>query len=154
DRYVRIHEIGTHSILGAFAMACVTAAVVKGMAQWRDAVGDPRRVALRPHPAAFGRLLAAATAGAMSHLALDVVSGARIRIGWPIVPRVVTLPLVAMGDPWLIAICIGGLMALWRGGQRLRTVSRAMIAAAVVFLAIKGVLLARALRASGFGNAP
>jgi len=154
DRYVRVHEIGTHSIFGALAMACLTAAVVKGVARLRDAVGDARRVARRRNPAPFGVLLAAATAGAFSHLALDVASGARIRIAWPIVPRVVTLPLVAMADPWLIAICVVGLLALRRGGQPLRTVSRAMIAAALVFLAIKGVLLARALRVSGFGDAP
>src|SRR5262249_15168239 len=104
DRYVRVHEIGTHSIAGAFAMACVTAAVVRGVGILRRGrhMGRP----LQP----FSVLAAAAMAGAMSHLVLDVVSGARIRVGWPFVSPVVTLPLVAMADPWLVAICIIGLL--------------------------------------------
>src|SRR5881296_177550 len=103
DRYVRVHEIGTHSIFGAFAMAGLTAAVVRGVG----------RHAGRPPQAGFRALFGAATAGAMSHIVLDVVSGARIRAGWPIVSPAVTLPLVAMADPWLIAICLIGLLALW-----------------------------------------
>src|SRR5438552_833373 len=158
DRYVRVHEIGTHSILGALVMACLTAIVVKTVARFRG--GDPKRVALQP-------LLGAATAGAMSHIVLDVVSGARIRLGWPIVSPVATLPCVAMADPWLIGICIAGLLALTPGlsdvrsggvegpGQlRLRTVSRAVLAGAIVLLGIKGVLLARALRGSNFSTVP
>ena len=103
----------------------------------------------------------------MSHIVLDVVSGARIRVGWPIVSPVVTLPLAAMADPWLIGICIAGLLALWPalsdvggGGvegprrPRLRTVSRGVLTGAIVLLGIKGVLLARALRGSNFSNAP
>src|SRR5438105_4523088 len=135
DRYVRVHEIGTHSILGALVMACLTATVVKTVARFRG--GDPKRVALQP-------IVGAATAGAMSHIVLDVVSGARIRVGWPIVSPVVTLPLVAMADPWLIGICIAGLLALWPalsdvggGGvegprrPRLRTVSRGVLTGAI-----------------------
>src|SRR5438445_10322836 len=103
DRYVRVHEIGTHSILGALVMACLPATVVKTVARFRG--GDPTRRGGpvcppategrhmgRPLQAGFRALLGAATAGAMSHIVLDVVSGARIRVGWPIVPNVVTLP--------------------------------------------------------------
>jgi hypothetical protein len=93
-------------------------------------------------------LLAAATAGATSHLALDLVSGARIRVGWPLVDQRVSLPLVAMADPWLIGICVAGLFALWPGRMRLRTVARAILVAAAVFLAFKGARLHRALRLS------
>jgi len=116
----------------------------------RRSASDPERVALQP----FGVLLAAALAGAMSHIVLDVASGARIRVGWPIVSPVVTLPCVAMADPWLIGISVVGLLALWPGRRHLRTVSRVMIAAAVVFLTIKGALLTRALRASSFTGIP
>src|SRR5262249_18819124 len=75
--------------------------------------------------------------------------------GWPFVSPVVTLPLVAMADPWLVAICIIGLLALWPGGLRLRVVSRAMVVAAVLFLAIKGVQLGRVLRTTSIlGHVP
>src|SRR5947208_2614277 len=90
--------------------------------------------------------------------AADRHEPARRRVGWPIVSPVVTLPLVAMADPWLIGICIAGLLALWPalsdvggGGvegprrPRLRTVSRGVLTGAIVLLGIKGVLLARAL---------
>jgi hypothetical protein len=165
DRYVRVHEAGTHSILGALVMAGLTAAVVTGVARIRD-VRSARRAGpvwpldaggrhlSRPLPARAVILLAAATVGAMSHLVLDVGSGARVRLGWPIAPHRVTLPLVAMADPWLIAICVGGLAALWPGRRPLRTVSRTLVVAAIVLFAVKGALLARALRTSGFGDTP
>jgi len=159
DRYVRIHEIGTHSIAGALVMACLTAAVVRVVSSARrggpvyppDAEG--RHVG-RPLHVGFLALLGAATAGAMSHIVLDAASGARIRAGWPIVSPVVTLPCVAMADPWLIGICVAGLLARWVGRQPLRTVSRALVGAAIVFLTIKGALLARALRTSTVAGAP
>src|SRR5438105_11827560 len=149
DRYVRVHEVGTHSILGAFVMACLTATAVHAVSSARRggpvcAAGAEGRHVRRPLQPGFRALLGAATAGAMSHIVLDVVSGARIRVGWPIVSPVVTLPLVAMADPWLIGICIAGLLALWPalsdvggGGvegprrPRLRTVSRGVLTGAI-----------------------
>lgn len=143
DRYLRVHEVGTHSLVGALAMAVFTAAGV------RFAMGPVGR-GTRPRHRIGARdaLLAAAAAGAMSHLALDLVSGARIRAGWPLVQQRVSLPLVAMADPWLIGICVAGLLALWPGRRRLRPVARAIVVAAAVFLAFKGALLHRALRMS------
>jgi hypothetical protein len=79
---------------------------------------------------------------------LDVISGARIRVAWPLVDARVALPLVAMADPWLGAIFVAGLLALWPGRQRLRTVAACMLGIAVVFLCVKGALLDRALRSS------
>jgi membrane-bound metal-dependent hydrolase YbcI (DUF457 family) len=152
DRYVRFHEIGTHSIAGAIAMACLTAVVVRMGDPKR--FGDSQRVALRLqesvalHLPGFGALFAAATAGALSHLILDLVCGGRIRLGWPLVQDRVTMPLVAMADPWFIAICVAGLLALWPGRRPLRFVSRAIVGAAIVLLSVKGALLARALRSS------
>ena len=142
DRYVRIHEIGTHSAAGAFAMACLTAFVVRRVARFRG------------HHTRYAVLLASATAGAMSHLSLDLVSGARIRVGWPLIQQRVSLPLVAMADPWLIGICIAGLLALWPGGRRVRTVSRFMLATAIGFLCLKGALLGRALHSSPLATTP
>ena len=92
-------------------------------------------------------LLAAATAGAMSHVALDLVSGARIAIGWPLVNRRVSLPLVAMADPWLIGICIAGLLALWAGPRRhMRTAARFVVVTMTLFLGFKAAMLALAMR--------
>jgi hypothetical protein len=76
------------------------------------------------------------------------MSGARIRLAWPFVDARVALPLVAMADPWLITIFGVGLITLWPGRQRLRTVAPIVLGAAVGFLCLKGVLLDRALRTS------
>src|SRR4051794_6178825 len=58
DRYLRVHEIGTHSIAGAALTACAAAAVVH----------------LFSRKSPYSGLVAAAFAGAMSHIALDVAS--------------------------------------------------------------------------------
>jgi len=142
DRYLRVHEVGTHSIVGALAMAGFTAASVRFVS--RRGLETPTRYRF----GASYAVLAAAAAGAMSHLTLDLVSGARIRIGWPFVQHRLSLPYVAMADPWLIGICLAGLLALWPGRRGSRTVSRAILVAATAFLAFKGALLHRALRMS------
>ena len=132
DIYLRAHQSGTHSIVGALVVACIGAFIVR----------------------VFGResrylpLAAASAAGAMSHLALDAMSGARIRLAWPFADTRVALPLVAMGDPWLIAIFAFGLLAVWPGRQRLRTVAVSMLGIAIAFLCLKGALLHRADRSA------
>ena len=142
DRYVRAHQFGTHSIAGAFAAAAAAAALVAAIARGlrrrrgRGAAPPPR----------FTTLLAAAAAGAMSHIALDLVSGARIAIAWPVVSGRVSLPLVAMADPWFVAISVGGLLLLRAARVRGSLASRCVVAAAAVFLAIKAALLAAALQ--------
>jgi hypothetical protein len=93
-------------------------------------------------------LLAAAAAGALSHLILDIACGGRIQAAWPIARSRVTMPLVAMADPWFIAICVAGLVARWPLRLPRRGVSRAIVAAAVALLALKAVVLARAVRSS------
>lgn len=143
DRYVRIHEFATHSIVGALLLAALTAAVVSTVARWRDRVRPGR-----PPVAAFAVLFWAAAAGALSHLILDIVCGGRLRPGWPLVDGTVTLPLVAMADPWFVAICVAGVLARWPGGLRWGTASRAIVAATIVLLTVKGTLLMRALQSS------
>jgi membrane-bound metal-dependent hydrolase YbcI (DUF457 family) len=132
DIYLRAHAAGTHSIAGGLLIAGASAAIVRGFARGSR----------------YAPLAAAAAAGAMSHLALDVISGARIRLAWPFADTRVALPLVAMADPWLVAIFVAGLLAFWPGRQRLRTVAPFMLGTAVGFLCLKGALLDRALRAS------
>jgi membrane-bound metal-dependent hydrolase YbcI (DUF457 family) len=133
DIYLRAHEIGTHSIAGSLVVAGCAAALVRRLTPGSR----------------YGALWAAASAGALSHVALDVLSGARIRAGWPLVPARVTLPLVAMADPWLLGIFIAGGIALWMGRrQRMRRAAQLTLGAAVAFLCLKGALLGMALRSS------
>jgi membrane-bound metal-dependent hydrolase YbcI (DUF457 family) len=138
DRYLRVHEIGTHSIAGAAATACAAAAIVHLWGQTGDRPGTDRGQTPM-------LLVAAAVGGAMSHLALDVASGARIRLGWPMVQVKISLPLVAMADPWIIGICFVGLLVLWPGGVTMRTAARTVLGLAIGFLCLKGALLERAL---------
>jgi membrane-bound metal-dependent hydrolase YbcI (DUF457 family) len=141
DRYVRAHQFGTHSLLGALTMACLAAVVVRLFA---------RR-------SRYSTLLAAASAGAMSHIALDLVSGARIALGWPLLNRRVSWPLVAMADPWIIGICIAGVIAPLFiasirstrctrpiGGRR-RSAARFVIVTLTLFLAFKAVMFGLAI---------
>jgi membrane-bound metal-dependent hydrolase YbcI (DUF457 family) len=130
DRYLRVHQSGTHSLLGALTMAGLTAGLV-------------RRFAPRSR---YGALAAAAAAGAVSHVALDLASGARIAVGWPLWQRRVSLPLVAMADPWLLGICVAGLVAVWPGRAQARTAARLVLGAMTLFLVFKASMFAVAIR--------
>jgi membrane-bound metal-dependent hydrolase YbcI (DUF457 family) len=147
DRYVRAHQFGTHSLLGALAMAGVTAVVVDQSAK---AFARRRGHERNAQPAAerFAVLFAAAGAGAMSHIALDLLSGARIAIGWPLLDRRVSLPLLAMADPWFVAMCVAWIFLLWPVRLHLRRASRALLAAAAIVLCAKAALLATAVHRS------
>ena len=121
DRYLRVHDIGTHTVAGTVACALVTAAVVRVFARSR-----------------FGPLAVAAWLGASSHVVLDLLSSARLRPGWPVVDAVVSLPAVAMADPWLLTLCVAGAVA-----ARLRPTrhtSGLMLAAIAAFVLAKGGL--------------
>src|SRR5436190_5895131 len=83
DIYLRAHEIGTHALAGGVLVACASAGIVRAFTSRS-----------RYLPLAVG-----ATAGAMSHLALDVLSGARIRLAWPFADGRVSIPVMAMADP-------------------------------------------------------
>jgi membrane-bound metal-dependent hydrolase YbcI (DUF457 family) len=160
DRYVRAHQFGTHSLLGALAMAALAALVVDRAGKAFRRCADDRRAvaqAFRPADGAAGRpeglryrfLFAAAAAGALSHVALDLLSGARIAIGWPLLDRRVSLPLLAMADPWFVALCIAWLFWLWPVRLHLRRASRALLAAAAIFVCVKAALLGVAIDRSG-----
>ena len=118
DRYLRVHEIGSHTILGTIACALLTAGIVK--------------IATRSQ---YTPLVFCAWIGAISHVLLDLLSSARLRPGWPIVDTVVSLPAVAMADPWLLALCAAGGLCFWlfnnvRAGQ-------IVLAGTIVFLLAK-----------------
>ncbi len=128
DRYLRVHEIGSHTAMGTVACALLTAAVV-----WSFVRGS------------LGRLAFCAWLGACSHVLLDLLSSARLRPGWPIVDTVVSLPAVAMADPWLLAICVSGALSSWiaRSGRTPALV----LGVGTLFLLMKG-----AAGAAAFSN--
>jgi membrane-bound metal-dependent hydrolase YbcI (DUF457 family) len=162
DRYVRAHQFGTHSLLGALAMAGLAAVAVDRFVRARPFVGDrdsnnsgvaapcQRARSGRPERAALrSDLLPAAAVGALSPIVLDLLSGARIAIAWPLLNRRVSAPLVAMADPWLLALSLAWLVMLWPARIRLQRASQIVVAAAVVFLCAKASLLGLAIERSG-----
>ena len=137
DIYLRGHEIGTHSIAGALVVGAASGALVAGILSLRL-----RRRPLWPSLAA---LTVAGIAGSLSHIVLDLLCGARIRIGWPMVDARVTFPLIAMADPWFVAPCAAALVAAIVIRRRMRTIARGLLAATVALLCIKGVMLRQAV---------
>jgi len=128
DRYLRVHEIGLHTIVGTLACAALTAAVV--------------RLFVR---GAYPPLFACAWMGAASHVLLDLLSSARLRPAWPFIDAVVSLPVVAMADPWLLTLCLASAMSFWI--FRSRRPAAIALAAIVVFVLAKGVVGVIAFRA-------
>lgn len=98
-------------------------------------------VRLFGRPTRYSSLALSAWIGAASHVLLDVLSGARLRPGWPLVDTVVSVSLVAMADPWLLALCVAGPAALLVAGRsRERIAGVAALAAIAVFLLAKAAL--------------
>lgn len=133
DVYLRHHEVGTHSVLGACALGAVVASLVRLFvrdARWRA-------------------LAWAASLAALSHLALDVLSGARLGLAWPFAPTRVTLPLVAMAEPWLVALFVVVAAGMWLARASPRRAAVCSLLLVVVSLTVKGALFARALSVAG-----
>lgn len=129
DWYLRVHQVGTHSILGFIALSVATAAVVRVLTRGSR----------------YASLVLAAGIGTLSHLAFDVFSGATLNLGWPLVEVRPSLPLVAMADPWLLAICTAGAIALWVHRHKMAATAKTVVLVIGTFLAIKAALLAIAL---------
>jgi membrane-bound metal-dependent hydrolase YbcI (DUF457 family) len=130
DRYLRAHEIGTHSVGGTIGCALLTAALVRtrrGETAWR-------------------RLFLAAWIGTSSHVALDIASSARVRFLWPLFDRHWTLPLVAMADPLLLGLlCLGVLLLALVGRSRHRPAAIVTLVCVAALLSVKGALAMRAV---------
>lgn len=137
DIYLRAHAAGTHSIAGA---------IVTGL-------GAATLIRLCVRHSALSTLCRAAVAGALTHLAGDIVSGARLQPAWPIWTQTVSLPLVAMADPWTIAIVLAGAGVMWIQRQQLERGARLALAGLAVFLMVKAVLLAATLSTLDRGSA-
>jgi membrane-bound metal-dependent hydrolase YbcI (DUF457 family) len=131
DLYLRIHEIGTHSIVGTIACALATGAIVR----------------LFVRGGRFQLLALAGWIGAVSHVFLDLVSSARLRIAWPISDRYVTLPLVAMADPLVLAPLVVGLTALLIARAPQRAIASVTLTVVAAVLTVKSVLAFQAVTA-------
>ena len=131
DRYLVVHEIGTHSLCGALVCALGAAWLI--------------RLSKSQFP--LSTVFLALSLGALSHVALDVLSGATIRLLWPLADRRFSEALVAMADPWLAGVLIGCVVAqhLVRREHRTR-VARVGILVVTMMLIAKAVLLGRALQ--------
>jgi membrane-bound metal-dependent hydrolase YbcI (DUF457 family) len=129
DRYLRGHEIGTHTIAGSIVLACLVAALVRVFA---------RR-------SRFIDLLWPAWLGCLSHVALDIMSGAQVQIAWPLGDGRISLPLVAMAEPWLVAIFVAGAIGVALAQARRRRAAAAVLVIVGIFLGLKSIQLARAL---------
>lgn len=130
DRYLVAHEIGTHSVCGALVCAICAAWLIH------------RRKGAYPLWPAFLAL----ALGTLSHVALDLVSGATIRLLWPVTDRRFSEPLVAMADPWLAGLLIGGVVVQRLVDREHRAdVARFGTAAVILLLMAKTALLGRAL---------
>jgi membrane-bound metal-dependent hydrolase YbcI (DUF457 family) len=125
DRYLRVHEVGTHTIAGTLACALLTAAVVHVFARGTS----------------YATLALAAWVGAASHVFLDLVSSARLRPLWPFADTVVSVPLVAMADPWLLVLLVAGAAGFWiRGPARRPRAGVWALGVTAVFLLAKAAL--------------
>jgi len=125
DTYLRVHQGGTHSLMGSAACAALTAAAVR----------------LRRRQGSYPALWLAAWAGALGHLLLDVISGGDVRFLWPAGPAV-TLPLFAMADAWLAGVLALGLVALAFGRNPARA-GIAILMAVTVLGGVKAMLFSR-----------
>lgn len=129
DRYLAAHELGTHSALGAAACGLAAAGV---------AVALRRRTAYRP-------LVIPAVIAACSHVVGDLLSGASIRIGWPLVDaQVSNLGVAAMADPFLLAVTLTGGLSLLVSNARQRQMAIAVLAALSILVLGKSVMRERA----------
>jgi len=117
DGYLRVHQIGTHSLIGSIPVALAAAIAVRGRS----------RVALLP-------LFSITWLAVTSHLALDVVSGARIRIGWPLADVRTMLPLAAMAEPWLVAACMVSVGAVAVAKRHARPIAQLALVAIALCL--------------------
>jgi membrane-bound metal-dependent hydrolase YbcI (DUF457 family) len=138
DRYLRVHEIGTHSLLGA--MLCGLAAALL----WRRDVRAPD----------WRRVVLAGGLGAVGHVCLDVLSSARIRVFWPALDQQISVPLVAMADPWLASLLAATLAALLLPARVRRRAVAALLVVAALFLGAKAVLARDAVRQYVEGGQP
>ena len=131
DRYMTVHESGTHSVIGALVCAALAAALARAL--WRRG--------------RYGAIFAAAATGAVSHLWFDLFSGATIRLFWPLTEtRVSNLGVFAMADPWVALWCvITAIVIASRRDKRVRIAAIFTVVMAI-FVAVKTASRVEAVR--------
>lgn len=117
DLYLRVHQIGTHTLAGSVVCALLVATVVR----------------LCTRGSWWPGLLLAAWLGALSHVALDVLSGATVHPWWPLSDQVLRYGLVAMAEPAVVVLLLIAGLVCWRWPAR-------RVNAALTGLALVGVL--------------
>lgn len=127
DIYLRAHELGTHSLIGALVVGGAAGVLVRLLRGGRAS-----------------SLAVAGAIGAISHLTLDLLSGARLQLAWPLTSGRLSLPLVAMADTWLIAIFACVAVALILNRQRLQRAAWIGLAITATFFGAKTLLFVRA----------
>ncbi len=131
DRYMTVHESGTHSVIGALVCAALAAALARAV--WRRGRYDA--------------MLASAVTGAVSHVWFDLFSGATIRLFWPLVDtRVSNLGAFAMADPWVALWCVTTAIMIAAGRDRRVRTAAIFSAVLAIFVAVKTATRVEAAR--------
>jgi membrane-bound metal-dependent hydrolase YbcI (DUF457 family) len=125
DVYLLHHQSGTHCVVGAVGCGILTGSAVR---PW---VRRGRWILL----------VAAGTIGSVSHLLLDLVSGADLRLFAPFAHRIFALPLFAMADPWLLGALVIAAFTVSCARPRAAVAGLVLIC---LMLSVKAVLSARA----------
>jgi hypothetical protein len=121
DRYLRWHEMGTHSLAASPVLALAVAGAVRAVVK----------------RSRFVRLWWAAWAGVVvGHLVFDLVSGSDMRLFEPWFHVRLSPHWIGMADLSAVAILVGGTVwSRWRG----RLAARSTVAALVALVMVKAV---------------
>lgn len=130
DLYLRVHQIGTHTVSGTLVLAALVATAV------RLCTRDSR----------WPALALAAWLGALSHVAFDILSGATARPFWPWSDATVHYGLVAMAEPAVLVILVVAGLVFWRRPARRVNAAATGLVLLLFVLVGKGVLRAEARR--------
>jgi membrane-bound metal-dependent hydrolase YbcI (DUF457 family) len=131
DLYLRVHEAGTHSVLGGLLLAAALAGLGRRM------TSDSLRA-----------LFAISLTGVWIHIGLDVISGATIKPAWPLAHTRTALGLVAMADPLLVIPAGLALIVVLITRWRVHQVAPVLFLGLALILAVKAG--SRGLAEAGF----
>jgi membrane-bound metal-dependent hydrolase YbcI (DUF457 family) len=93
-------------------------------------------------------LVAPAVIGAVSHVVADLLSGAAIRLAWPLWDgRVSNLGVVVMAEPLLVMGALLGGIAMMRWRARQRSIAVVLLAALAALTLVKSLTREQAVRA-------
>lgn len=145
DLYLRVHQVGTHALVGTVACAALVATVVRVCTRG-SRPSTSLRATLSRLRGRWGRLAFAAWVGALSHVGLDIASGATVRVLWPVADTVTRFGLIAMAEPSVVLILAVAALVFWRWPTRRVNAALTSLAFVVVVLAGKAAVRAEAQR--------